>query len=62
MSEAAQRRAQSAAFMRPLVVAQDTGTGFIPQAGQRILFDESAGLLHLVEGRMVSGRIGSPLG
>ena len=36
------------------VVAEDSGAGFIPQPEQQIFFDDTAGCLHLVEGRMIS--------
>jgi hypothetical protein len=36
------------------VAAEDSGAGWAPHVGQRVFFDESAGLVHVVEGRMVT--------
>lgn len=36
------------------VVAEDTGVGFVPQPGQQLFYDEAAGCIHLIEGRMIT--------
>jgi len=39
----------------PYVLLEDTGAGYIAQpSGHEVFYDEAAGLLHIVEGRMVS--------
>lgn len=36
------------------VTAEPTGAGFLPQGGQQVFYDEAAGCIHLVEGRMIT--------
>lgn len=36
------------------VTAEPTGVGFLPQGGQQVFYDEAAGCIHLVEGRMIT--------
>lgn len=36
------------------VVAEDSGVGFVPQPGQQLFYDEAAGCIHLIEGRMIT--------
>ncbi|KAL4448111.1 hypothetical protein ABPG75_005330 [Micractinium tetrahymenae] len=36
------------------VVAEDSGVCFVPQPGQQLFYDEAAGCIHLIEGRMIT--------
>jgi hypothetical protein len=49
-------QASSAATTKePYVLLEETGAGYIAQpSGHEVFYDEAAGLLHIVEGRMVS--------
>ena len=38
----------------PCVLLEDTGVGYIAQPGHQAFYDEGAGLIHVVEGRMVT--------
>eukprot|EP00887_Chlorella_sp_A99_P004606 scaffold4.g4606.t1 len=48
------RRGSGGGMALAHVVAEDTGVAFIPQPEQQLFFDDAAGCLHLVEGRMIS--------
>jgi hypothetical protein len=44
-----------AAAQQPYVLLEETGAGYIAQpSGHDVFYDEAAGLLHIVEGRMIS--------
>ncbi|KAL4523794.1 hypothetical protein Ndes2437A_g00367 [Nannochloris sp. 'desiccata'] len=46
---------QQTAAQEPYVLLEETGGGYIAQpSGHEVFYDEAAGLLHIVEGRMVS--------
>lgn len=45
---------------QPCVLLEDTGVGYIAQPGHQAFYDDGAGLLHIVEGRMVTSIVLPP--